>query len=82
MAVLTVRNVPTGVYRALRQRAAQHGRSTEAEARAILESAVKREVKLGSLIVEIGRGARLTDKEVAVFEEVRDRATAEPIDFE
>lgn len=43
MAVLTVRNVPDEVHRALRQRAASRGRSTEAEVRAILEEAVRPE---------------------------------------
>lgn len=83
MAVLTVRNVPDDVHRALRMRAAQHGRSTEAEVRAILESAVKPEdrVKLGSLMAEIGRRASLTDEDVAVFEKVRDRTPAEPVSF-
>ena len=33
MAILTVRNVPEDVHRALRVRAAQHGRTTEAEVR-------------------------------------------------
>lgn len=36
MAQLTVRNVPDEVVRALRVRAAQHGRSAEAEHRLIL----------------------------------------------
>ena len=83
MAVLTVRSVPDDVHRALRMRAAQHGRSTEAEVRAILESAVKPEdrVKLGSLMAEIGRRADLTDEDVAVFEKVRDRTPAEPVTF-
>lgn len=36
MAVITVRNVPDEVYRALRVRAALNGRSAEAEVRAIL----------------------------------------------
>ncbi|MFN7352325.1 MAG: FitA-like ribbon-helix-helix domain-containing protein, partial [Burkholderiales bacterium] len=35
MAMLTVRNLPDDVHRALRVRAAQHGRSTEAEVREI-----------------------------------------------
>ena len=70
MAVLTVRNLPAEVHRALRVRAAQHGRSTEAEVRDILESAVRPEgrVKLGSLLAEIGRRAKLTDEEFAIFE--------------
>ena len=37
MAQLTVRNVDEAVARALRLRAAAHGRSAEAEVRAILE---------------------------------------------
>ncbi len=41
MPMLTVRNVPDEVHRALRMRAAEHGRSTEAEVREILERAVK-----------------------------------------
>ena len=43
MAMLTVRNLPDDVHRALRVRAAQHGRSTEAEVREILAMAVKPE---------------------------------------
>src|SRR6218665_926180 len=39
MAVLTVRNVPDEVHRALRVRAAEHGRSAEAEVREILSAA-------------------------------------------
>lgn len=39
-AVITVRNLPDEVHRALRIRAARHGRSTEAEVRDILEQAV------------------------------------------
>lgn len=38
MAMLTVRNLPAEVHRALRVRAAQHGHSMEAEVREILES--------------------------------------------
>lgn len=39
---LTVRRLPPGVKQRLRLRAAQHGRSLEAEARAILEAAANR----------------------------------------
>ncbi len=42
MATITVRNVPTDVQRALKKTAAAHGRSMEAEVRAILESSVRR----------------------------------------
>lgn len=74
MAMLTVRNLPDEVHRALRVRAAQHGHSMEAEVREILECAVSPEgrVKLGSLLADIGRQAKLTDEEAAVFGEVRD----------
>ena len=79
MAMLTVRNLPDEVYRALRVRAATHGRSTEAEVRAILEGAVKPEgrVKLGSLVAGIGRRARLKDSELAAFTQ-RDKTPARP----
>ncbi|MCB1718119.1 MAG: plasmid stabilization protein [Candidatus Competibacteraceae bacterium] len=84
MAMLTVRNLPDEVHRALRIRAAQHGHSMEAEAREILAAAVAPEgrVKLGSLLADIGRQARLTDDEFGVFEQVRDKTPAQPIDFE
>lgn len=84
MAMLTVRNIPDEVHRALRVRAALHGHSMEAEVREILECAVSPEgrVKLGSLLAEIGRHARLTDEEVAVFDAVRDKSPARPVSFE
>ena len=84
MAMLTVRNLPDEVHRALRVRAATHGRSTEAEVRAILESAVKPEgrMKLGSLLADIGRRASLTDDEVSVFEQMREKVPARPVSFE
>ena len=83
MAVLTVRNLPEEVHRALRVRAARHDRSTEAEVRAILEEAVKPEgrIKLGSLLADIGRQAKLTDEDFAVFEQ-RDTSPAQPISIQ
>ena len=84
MAMLTVRNLPDEVHRALRVRAAQHGHSMESEVRAILESAVSPQgrVKLGSLLADMGRQAKLSDEEFAVFEQVRDKAAARPVSFE
>ncbi len=84
MAMLTVRNLPEAVHRALRVRAAQHGQSMEAEAREILEAAVSPQgrVKLGSLLADMGRQARLSDEEFAVFEQVRDRSPSRPVSFE
>lgn len=44
MANVNVRNLPDEVHRAIRIQAAQHGRSTEAEIRSILERAARPEV--------------------------------------
>jgi len=84
MAMLTVRNLPDEIHRALRVRAAEHGRSMEAEVREILETAVAPQgrAKLGSLLADIGRQARLSDDEVAVFDKVRDKTPAREIDLE
>ncbi len=84
MAMLTVRNISDEVHRALRMRAAHHGHSMEAEVREILESAISPagSVKLGSLLADMGRQAKLTDQEFAVFEQVRDKTPARPVRFE
>jgi len=84
MAMLTVRNIPDEVHRALRVRAAQRGQSMEAEVREILKSAVSPagRIKLGSLLADMGRQARLSDAEFAVFEKVRDKTPAKPESFE
>ena len=84
MALLTVRNVPDEVHRALRARAARRGHSMEAEVREILESAVSPQgrVKLGSVLADMGRRAKLTADEFAVFEQVRSKEAAHPPSFE
>jgi len=84
MAILTVRNVPDDVHRALRVQAAQHGRSTEAEVREILAAAVKPEkrVRVGEALAAIGRKIGLTDEDVDVFEHVRDKTPAKPLSFD
>ena len=84
MASVTVRNLPDEVHRALRVRAASHGRSTEAEIREILEAATRpaERVKLGSLLAAIGREAELTDEDVEHINQLRDRTPAEPMRFE
>ena len=57
MASLNIRNLPEETHRALRIRAAHHGRSTEAEVRAIIEEAVRpaQRLKLGTEIHRISR---------------------------
>lgn len=82
MPIISVRNLPDEVHRALRVRAAQHGRSTEAEVRAILEEAVKPEgrVSLGSLLVSIAHDGGVQDEDLTLFE--RDKSPAKPARFE
>ncbi len=80
MPAVTIRNLPEATHRLLKLRAAQNGRSTEAEIRAIIESAVRPQdrVKLGTLLAEIGCRAGLRDDDL-----VCDRnPAAEPISFE
>ncbi|EGD04774.1 plasmid stability protein-like protein [Burkholderia sp. TJI49] len=71
--------MPDEVHRALRVRAALHGRSTEAEVRDILEQAVLSEgrVKLGTLLAEIGREAGGVDLDIQ-----RDKTPTDPMSFE
>lgn len=84
MAAVTIRNLPDDVHRALKVRAAQHNRSTEAEMRAILEAAVRPEgrVGLGTALAEIGRKYGITNEDVEAIEQVRDRRPAEPMTFD
>lgn len=84
MVSITIRNVPDEVHRALKVQAAQHGRSTEAEIRHILESVARPEgrVNLGALLANIGRELELTDEECDIFDQVRDRTPSEPLEFD
>jgi plasmid stability protein len=77
MSSVTVRNIPDATHRALKLRAAQHGRSTEAEIRFILESAVAPKVGLGSALVAIGQSVGGID-----FAFARDTRPVEPASFE
>lgn len=85
MATVTIRNLPDEVHRALRVRAAEHNRSTEAEIRDILTQATRPEgrLKLGSLLTSIAQEAGgLSATEVERLDQLRDRSPAEPIRFE
>ena len=84
MAMLTIRNLPDDVHRALRVRAAQHGHSTEAEVREILAIAVKpaARVHLGDALTALGRKIGLTNEDFEVFTQVSDKTPAEPLSFE
>lgn len=88
MAILTVRNVPDEVHRALRVRAARHGRSTESEVREILASVVKpsSRLRLGDALATLSGEVGLTNEDFAVYDALRDqakdKAAAEPLRFE
>lgn len=84
MAILTVRNVPDEVHRALRLRAAEHGRSTEAEVREILENAVKSQqrVRMGDALAALGRRVGLSNQDFEALDKMRDGVPAEPMRFE
>ncbi len=79
MAVVTVRNLPDEILRALKVRAARHGRSTEAEIRAVLEQAVRPpgRVLIGSELAAFGQlhGGIAVDAD-------RGAAQAEPASFD
>jgi plasmid stability protein len=84
MAMLTVRNLPDDVHRALRVQAALHGRSTEAEVREILAIAVKPQARLrmGEALAALGRKVGLTNEDFEVFNQVREKTPAQPLSFE
>lgn len=85
MAILTVRNVPDEVHRALRLRAAENGHSTEAEVRKILALAVKpaQRVRMGGAMTAIAREAGVTQPDVSALQTALDdaarRKPAEPM---
>ncbi|WP_448261911.1 FitA-like ribbon-helix-helix domain-containing protein [Microbacterium aurum] len=78
MAAITIRNLPDDVHRALKARSAAHGRSTEAEVRAILGEAVA-----GGVTEGLGSRVARAAADVGGFDLVisRDRTYREPIDF-
>ena len=84
MPAVTIRNLPEEVHRALKMRAARHGRSTEAEIREILETAVRpaNRVRLGSALSALSREAGLTNADFDALNQARERKAAEPMSFE
>ena len=84
MPAVTIRNLSDETHRALKIRAAQHNRSTEAEMRAILEAAVRPEgrLRLGTALAEMSRKIGLTNADVEALEQTRDTKPAEPLRFE
>lgn len=78
MPAVVIRNLPEATHRALKRRAARHGRSTEAEIRAILDEAVRpaQRIRLGSRLAAIGR--TLGGVEIPIE---RDRTPVKPLDL-
>ncbi len=76
MSAVTVRNLPEETHRALRRRAAQHGRCTEAEIRNILENAVRPKLGLSSALAGTGRSTGGVN-----LKTVRDEASVEAAVF-
>lgn len=76
MSSVTVRNLPEATHRALKLRAARHGRSTEAEIRHILEAAVAPKVGLGSALAAIGQSLGGVELEVR-----RDKRPVKQVNF-
>ena len=78
MSAMTIRNLSEETHRALKARAAAHGRSTEAEVRSILDAAVQDQAGLGL-------GTRISQMFANVggieLDLPRDQTTTEPIDF-
>lgn len=79
MPAVTVRNLPEETHRALKLRAAQNGRSTEAEIRHILQESVtaKPRLKIGSELAAFGRRYGGIDLNIK-----RDPRPIEAADFE
>lgn len=81
MADVTIRNLSEEAYRALKIRAAQHNRSTEAEMRAILEAAVRPADRawLGTALSKISRKVGLANTDIEALERARDRRPTKPM---
>jgi plasmid stability protein len=84
MPAVTIRNLSAETHRALKIRAARHGRSTEAEIREILEAAVRpaNRIRIGAALSELSRSVGLTNADFEAFEQAGDGKPAEPMSFE
>lgn len=84
MPAVTIRNLSDEAHRALKVRAAHHGRSTEAEIRDILEEAVRpaNRLRIGSAMAALSREAGLTNADFEALEQSRDQTPALPMSFE
>lgn len=78
MAAITIRNLAEETHRALKARAAAHGRSTEAEVRQILDDAVagRLDIGFGTRLVQLAEEAGGYDLDIE-----RDQTASDPIDL-
>ena len=78
MPAIVVRNISAATHRALRVRAREHGRSTEAEVRAILDGVVRPagRVRLGSALAALAKPLGGLD-----LKSSRDKTPAKPADL-
>jgi antitoxin FitA len=76
MSAVTVRNLPEETHRALKLRAVQHGRSTEAEIRYILEAAVRPKLAMGKALAAVGHNLGGVDIHIQ-----RDPTAVKPANF-
>jgi antitoxin FitA len=78
MPAIVVRNISAETHRALRVRARQHGRSTEAEIREILDAAVRpsSRMRLGSALAALAKPFGGLELEIR-----RDKTPARPADL-
>ncbi len=83
MPAVTIRNLSDETHRALKIRAAQHNRSTEAEMRAILEAAARPEgrLRLGAALAEMSRKIGLTNADLEALDQAQGAKPAEPLPF-
>jgi plasmid stability protein len=79
MPAVTIRKLSPETHRALKSRARGHGRSTEAEIRAILDAAVKpaAKIRIGSSLAKLGRRFRGVELDIG-----RETAPARPMRLE
>ena len=78
MSAIMVRKLSPETHRALQALAARHGRSTEAEVRAILDEAVRpgNSIRMGSALAALAQPFNGLDLDIA-----RDNTPAEPVTF-
>jgi plasmid stability protein len=79
MGSLNIHNLSDATHKALRIQAARHGRSLEAEVRAILDDAMNpgRKAGLGSMLAAVGRDFGGVDLNIE-----RETMQADPANFE